>query len=67
MSITPEMVKAAREGLGESQTAFAERFGVNQSTVCRWEVEGVPDRGATAKAIELVLHSLGALPAEARA
>jgi DNA-binding transcriptional regulator YiaG len=30
-------VARLRKSLGESQSAFAERFGVNQSTVSRWE------------------------------
>lgn len=68
MSITPEMVKAARERLAESQAAFAERFGVDQSTVHRWETEGPPERGAAGKMLELVLTEIGSLPpAEARA
>jgi DNA-binding transcriptional regulator YiaG len=62
MSITPEMLKSARDRLKESQAAFAARFGVDQSTVHRWETDGVPSRGAAAKAIERVLEEL----AEAR-
>ena len=31
------IVSRLRAFLGETQTEFAERFGVNQSTVCRWE------------------------------
>ena len=58
MSITPEVVKAARERVGESQTAFAARFGVDQTTVHRWETKGVPSRGAAGKAIERVLSDL---------
>lgn len=58
MSITGEMVKAARESLRESQAAFAARFGVDQATVCRWETAGPPERGAAGKAIERVLAEL---------
>ena len=58
MSITPAMVKAARERLGESQAAFAARFGVYQTTVHRWETEGVPSRGAAGKAIERMLAEI---------
>lgn len=65
MSITPEMVKAAREKLGESQAAFAARFGVYQTTVHRWENDGPPKGGAAGKALERVLGEIGALP-EAR-
>jgi len=60
MPITPQMVKAARERLGESQAAFAERFGVYQTTVHRWETEGPPARGAAGKAIERVLAEIEA-------
>lgn len=63
--VTPEMIKAARERLGESQAAFAARFGVYQTTVHRWETEGVPSRGAAGKAIERVLSELGAFEARA--
>lgn len=31
------IVARLRASLGETQMEFAERFGVNQSTVCRWE------------------------------
>jgi DNA-binding transcriptional regulator YiaG len=64
MSVTGEMVKAARAKLGESQAAFAERFGVYQTTVHRWETGGPPSRGAAGKAIERVLTEVGALPEE---
>lgn len=66
MLITPDAVKAARVGLGESQEAFAKRFGVDQSTVHRWETAGPPSRGTAGKMLELVLGEVGALP-EARA
>jgi phage repressor protein C with HTH and peptisase S24 domain len=35
-------IKALREALGESQTAFAHRFGVEQASVSRWERETSP-------------------------
>lgn len=66
MPITPEMVKAAREKLGETQAQFAERFGVYQTTVHRWETDGPPGRGAAGKAIRRVLEEI-AEPAEVRA
>lgn len=62
MSITGDTIKAAREGLRETQAAFAARFGVNQSTVDRWESKGPPVKGAAGKAIERVLAEVGALP-----
>jgi DNA-binding transcriptional regulator YiaG len=45
-------VRTLRTSLGESQTAFAERFGVDQSAVSRWEKEGLPSRGAARNAVE---------------
>lgn len=66
MSITGETIKAAREALKETQAAFAERFGVNQSTIDRWESKGPPGKGTASRAIERVLSEVGALP-EARA
>jgi len=62
MTVTPDLIKSARVGLGESQAAFGERFGVDQSTVHRWETDGPPERGAAGKAIERVLVDLGAIP-----
>ena len=36
--------KRARRKLGETQAAFAERFGVDQSTIAKWEANRqVPD------------------------
>lgn len=35
-------VPRLRAFLGETQTEFAERFGVYQSTVCRWEAGEEP-------------------------
>lgn len=55
---TKDQIKAARLALGESQAAFATRFGVDQATVNRWENKGVPTRGAAPKAIERLLDSL---------
>jgi DNA-binding transcriptional regulator YiaG len=58
MSVTPETIKAARLRLKESQTAFAARFGVDQTTVHRWETNGPPERGAAGKMLERVLGEL---------
>ncbi len=51
-------VKTIRESLGESQSAFGERFGVDQSTVHRWEKEGLPERGAARHAVENLINEL---------
>lgn len=53
-----EALKMAREGLKETQEQFGRRFGVDQSTVHRWENEGVPDRGTSRMAVGRVLAEL---------
>lgn len=58
------IVGIARHRIGESQTAFAARFGVNQSTLDRWETR-VPAHGAARKLIERVLNEMVAPIAEA--
>lgn len=58
MHITGKALKKIRGDLRESQTTFAERFGVDQATVSRWESEGPPDRGMAAKLIARVLDDL---------
>lgn len=45
MKQKPNPIKAVRGALGESQTEFAARFEVNQSTVQRWESKGLPHKG----------------------
>lgn len=47
-----QVIRRARELAGETQTAFAGRFGVDQSTAHRWETEGPPPRGPGRKALE---------------
>jgi len=57
-------IKAIRTQLGESQAAFAQRFGVDQATVHRWEKKGLPKRGTARVAVENLLDDLEQ-PAEA--
>lgn len=45
-------VKSVRESLGESQARFAERLGVNQVTIHRWEKKGLPKYGTARHAVE---------------
>jgi transcriptional regulator with XRE-family HTH domain len=40
-----QLIRRARELVGESQAAFGARFGVDQSTAHRWETQGPPPRG----------------------
>lgn len=53
--ITPERILKARTAIGETQATFAARFGVDQSTIHRWETDGVPDRGTAAFAVTRVI------------
>jgi DNA-binding transcriptional regulator YiaG len=53
-----QLIRDAREKVGESQTAFGERFGVDQSTVARWETQGPPSRGPARKALERELSEI---------
>jgi DNA-binding XRE family transcriptional regulator len=54
-----DSIKAAREKVKESQAVFGRRFGVDQSTVHRWETEGIPSRGPARRAIERELAEIG--------
>jgi DNA-binding transcriptional regulator YiaG len=61
--MTPESIKAARIRLGESQRQFGRRFGVDQSTIQRWETNGPPDRGPARTLLDTVLPALALEPA----
>lgn len=45
-------IKELRKHKKWTQGAMAEHFGVDKSTVWRWENIEIPDRGVTRKAIE---------------
>jgi transcriptional regulator with XRE-family HTH domain len=47
-----QLIRRARELVGESQTVFGARFGVDQSTYSRWETEGPPSRGPGRMALQ---------------
>jgi DNA-binding transcriptional regulator YiaG len=57
-----QLIRTAREKVGESQAAFGDRFGVDQSTVHRWETAGPPARGPARKALERELADIEKLP-----
>lgn len=40
-----DLIRKARELVGETQAQFAARFGVVQSTIAEWEANGAPKRG----------------------
>lgn len=52
------MIREARERVGESQAVFGERFGVDQSTIHRWETNGPPTKGPGRRALERELLSI---------
>lgn len=45
-------VRQLRDDLGESQQAFATRFGVTQTAVSLWETKGPPSRGLVRRMLE---------------
>lgn len=51
-------IKAARERVSESQEDFAKRFGVDQTTISRWEISGPPREGAAKKLLEFVVAQI---------
>ena len=53
-----QLIREAREKVGESQAAFGGRFDVDQSTVHRWETEGPPSRGPARKALLQELRNI---------
>ena len=58
MFISPDDILAMRLKLQESQTVFAARFGVRQTTVSRWETRGVPDHGPTKMMVEQLFREV---------
>lgn len=55
-----QLIRGARERVGESQAAFAERLGVDQSTIHRWETIGPPRHGPARKALEKEIAAIDA-------
>jgi DNA-binding transcriptional regulator YiaG len=53
--VTAKQIRDARERLKESQIEFGRRFGVDQSTIHRWETNGPPKRGSAKLMIEQFL------------
>jgi DNA-binding transcriptional regulator YiaG len=53
--ITAAHIRSARERVDETQEEFAARFGLDQSTISRWETEGPPDQGPAKALIQRVL------------
>lgn len=53
-----EAIRKARIRLGESQAAFAQRFGVKQGVLSRWESGAAIPTGAGRELIRRVLEEL---------
>jgi hypothetical protein len=49
--MTGAELKAERKRIGESQSKFAARLGVDQGTLSRWEKRGIPKNGAAEVAV----------------
>lgn len=64
-----QKIRRIRQTLGESQAEFAERFGVTQGSVSRWETGSMPDPSAIATLAELATETvrefLGNAPSDA--
>jgi DNA-binding XRE family transcriptional regulator len=58
MKINKADLKRARKRIGETQTAFSRRFGVDRSTYTAWENYGLPSKGAAPVLIQRVLAEL---------
>lgn len=56
--ITAADIQKARAAANESQATFGARFGVDQSTIHRWETEGPPFRPLVQAGIAAVLTAL---------
>ena len=57
--ITASEIQEARRKVAESQEAFGRRFGVDQSTIHRWETSGPPRQKVMQEGIRRVLSDIG--------
>ncbi|WP_152045473.1 helix-turn-helix domain-containing protein [Aureimonas psammosilenae] len=48
-------LSAARKRLGLTQSALADRWGVDLATIWRWENRGIPTRGASRKLVDALI------------
>lgn len=56
--ITASEIQEARRKVAESQEAFSRRFGVDQSTIHRWETSGPPRQKVVQEGIRRVLSDI---------
>lgn len=59
--ISAESIKRVRDRLAETQEQFAERLGIDQATLSRWEAGRVPTRGPTFLWLQRVLADIRAV------
>ena len=57
MVITGSDIIRVRQALGESQTVFARRLGVDQGTISKWERTGPPKYGTAPMALRMALEA----------
>jgi len=50
-------IRRARKGTGETQAVFAERLGVDQATVHRWEKKA-PEKGLAQRLLQIEIPPL---------
>lgn len=55
--LSAAQIQKARRDSGDTQMEFARRIGVDQSTISRWEQDGISDR-LTSIAVESILKQV---------
>ena len=56
--VSAKDIRTTRAKMKESQAAFGARFGVDQSTIARWEENGPPQRGPAKLAVTQIIEDL---------
>jgi DNA-binding transcriptional regulator YiaG len=56
--ITAEAIREARERLNETQEMFADRIGIDQATVSRWESGRLPKKGVAQALLRRVMDDI---------
>jgi DNA-binding transcriptional regulator YiaG len=58
MPVSAADIRAARARVDETQSQFAQRFGVDRSTVASWEKRGLPRKGTAPTLIEQTIRDI---------
>jgi DNA-binding transcriptional regulator YiaG len=56
--IGPEALKKVRDALNETQAQFADRIGIDQGTVSRWENGRLPKKGVAQALLRRVMEDI---------